>query len=125
MNTIEHVRSALEQTEEVGQFADWFTRVAEIVTKNAELHGFHDANLTKGDRMSLMHSEISEMLEAVREGDPESVKCPGISNEVEELADLVIRAMDYSIYYDLPLAKAILMKAAYNVSRPYKHGKAF
>ena len=42
-----------------------------------------------------------------------------------ELADAIIRIMDFAQEYDLNLADAILAKHEYNKSRPYKHGKAF
>lgn len=40
-----------------------------------------------------------------------------------ELADVIIRAGDDSVDFGLPLIQAILIKMAYNATRPYKHGK--
>jgi NTP pyrophosphatase (non-canonical NTP hydrolase) len=65
------------------------------------------------------------MLEALRAGNPDSLKIPGFSQVEEELADLVIRAMDYAGAHDLALGAAIVAKHAYNVGRPIRHGKEF
>ncbi len=43
---------------------------------------------------ALIHSELSEMLEAVRK-DLQSEKLPGVSGEAEELADVMIRVFDF------------------------------
>jgi len=90
---------------------------------NAVAHGFWE-NPNKGERIALMHSELSEALEAVRKPGPDD-KCPEFSAEVVELADAVIRILDYCEYYGLPIGDAVLAKHTYNVKRPYKHGKAF
>ena len=43
----------------------------------------------------------------------------------EELADTVIRIMDYAFGNDLDIAGAIIAKIEYNKSREYMHGKSF
>jgi NTP pyrophosphatase (non-canonical NTP hydrolase) len=43
----------------------------------------------------------------------------------EELADVVIRIMDYAFGHDFDVAGAILAKIEYNKSREFMHGKAF
>lgn len=78
--------------------------------------GFWESD-NKGEKLALIHSEVSETLEAVRKGDTE--------NEVEELADIVIRVLDYAGYFGFDLAAAIHTKMHRNYLRPYKHGKAF
>lgn len=75
--------------------------------------------------IALMHSELSEALEAMRKGDPASQKIPGFTNLEEELADTVIRIMDFNTEHGLDVGNAIIAKLAYNRSRPYKHGKKF
>lgn len=103
-------------------------------------------------KLALIHSEISEALEAHREGKPiskklnrkvpdEYVKGDGyngcgyvhpvnehaepISLFAEELADAVIRIADLCGHLGIDLGDAIRHKISYNASRPYKHGKAY
>ncbi len=76
----------------------------------------------KLSRIALMHSEASEALEGIRK-DLKDDHLPHRSMEVAELADVVIRIMDYAGAYDLPLAEVVLEKMAYNAGRPFLHGK--
>lgn len=78
-----------------------------------------------GEQMALMHSEISECLEALRKGNPESIKIPEFSMAEEELADAVIRILDHCESKGWNIAKAILAKHKFNHGRPPKHGKLF
>lgn len=75
----------------------------------------------KLSRHDLIHSETSEATEGVRK-DLKDDHLPHRSMEVAELADTVIRILDYAGAYDLPLAEVILEKMAYNTQRPYMHG---
>ena len=76
-------------------------------------------------KIALMHSELSEALEATRNNNPESKKIPGFSHVEEELADCVIRIMDFAGHFGLDLSEAIIAKIEHNSSRPHKHGKKF
>ncbi len=92
------------------------------VTELNKHNGWRDVPATKGDRIALIHSEASELLEWTRqEGNPRSDHIDA-SGEAEELADLIIRAVDYSEVYGIPLASAILEKLEYNAGRGYRHG---
>lgn len=75
-------------------------------------------------KLALIHSEVSECLEAARkEGEVMDKHLTYMPSEAVELADVVIRIMDYAEAYDLPVVDAILDKHEFNSSRPYKHGK--
>jgi len=84
--------------------------------------GFWDSS-NKGEKIALMHSELSEMFEAVRKHNGPSEHIPEFTAEEEELADLFIRGIDYAGAFNLRLAQAIVAKMDFNLSRPYKHGK--
>lgn len=75
----------------------------------------------KASRIALFHSEASEMLEGVRKDLPDD-HLPHRSMEVAELADIVIRILDYAGAYNLPLAEVIIEKMNYNSTRPFMHG---
>jgi NTP pyrophosphatase (non-canonical NTP hydrolase) len=94
---------------------------------NAKAHGFWEKDgspeaTKKAEKIALMHSELSEALEAIRKPS-ESTKCPGFSLEAEELADCLIRILDYCAHYGIPIDEIVRAKHEYNKTRPYKHGK--
>lgn len=75
-----------------------------------------------GEILALMHSELSEALEGHRHGNGPSEHIPEFSAIEEELADVVIRVMDYSQRRGFKTADAIIAKMHFNHSRPYRHG---
>ena len=80
-----------------------------------------DKVLDKMALIALMHSELSECLEGVRK-DLMDDHLPDRKMEAAELADVVLRVMDYCAFYGIPLADIIIEKMVYNESRPHMHG---
>jgi hypothetical protein len=125
------LRIILTKEQIEAQFVCLFELMAEDVHNNAVAHGFWEAdekmdpNASTGLRFSLIHSEVSEALEAVRAGNPPDDKIPEFTSEEAELSDAVIRIMDYGKKKKLRLGEAILAKHKYNIGRPFKHGKNF
>lgn len=76
----------------------------------------------KISKLGLIMSEVAEAMEAVRKNSMDD-KITDMSGEVVELADTIIRILDYCGRYNLPVGEAIIKKLAYNATRPHKHGK--
>lgn len=84
--------------------------------------GFHDTPGNIGERVALIHSEASELLEAYRNGNPPCTKCPELTSAEEEVADIIVRTLDLSYEFGIDVDKAIAAKVAYNEGRPRMHG---
>ncbi len=95
--------------------------------QNSKDHGFW-AEIPNTSRLlaalALMHSEISEVAEVIRK-DPRamSTKCPEITAEAEECADILLRLLDYCGARGIDLGTAAAAKHEYNKGRPHMHGK--
>lgn len=85
------------------------------VHATAQSKGWHDEPVPLPVHLALIHSEVSEALEADRKGF-------GTEKVAEELADVVIRVMDTAAAHGLDLAGALISKMARNKAREYRHG---
>jgi hypothetical protein len=95
----------------------------------------HEANVQKGfwpenkldrnvgEMLALIHSELSEGLEAYRHDNAPDDHLPQYSGLAVELADAVIRILDLDGGLELHVGSALTDKLLYNLSRPYRHGK--
>lgn len=72
--------------------------------------------------LALVHSEVSEAVEAARDSVLGMVHEDKPEGLVVELADVVIRIMHLCGELGLPLEDAIIAKMAFNESRSFKHG---
>lgn len=104
--------------------------ITDLVTEShdrAVRKGFYDPVPSVEQRLCLIHSEVSEALEAYRDRGLESWaredgKPEGVASE---LADVVIRVCDMAGHLGINLAAEIRRKSDFNESRSVRHGKRF
>jgi len=116
------------------------------VHENARSKGFYDYKKNIGEMLALIHSEVSEALEADRNkqycniNSAESNVLMGWIDDIdfqkdykdkvkgsfeEEMADIVIRVMDMCAFKGIDLEYHIRAKMRYNSSRVRMHGKEY
>lgn len=116
---------------------DALNELSKAAYDNAKSKGFHAKD---GDIVSdyarwtvNLHGEVSELWEAARKNAlfdscdkhqsmvelfQDSLTC-----EEEELADIIIRVLDSAGARGINIGRAVLLKMAYNATRPHMHGK--
>ena len=92
------------------------------IHRTALKHGWWDRDRALGEVLMLAVTELSEAMEAYRDGDPASDKIEGYSKVEEELADTIIRVLDLAGKMGYDVDGAIRAKMAFNRTRPYRHG---
>ena len=103
-------------------FAIEFDAVAKEVNNIAIEKGWWKGERNEGELIALMHSELSEALEAIRNGNPPDDKIPEFTGVEAELADVIIRIMDMAAAKGYRVGEAVIAKINYNKNRAYKHG---
>jgi len=112
-------------------------QLAELVHENAVNHGFHPENQAIRDFMANqcnnLHGEVTELWDAWRAGKDGDLcdKCEkmidlglmALTTTEEEIADIIIRALDLAGRLGIDIAACVESKHKYNVTRPILHGK--
>lgn len=83
--------------------------------------GFWQSENT-GEKLMLIVTEISEAMEGARKNSKDD-HLPELDSVPVELADAMIRILDFCGQYKIPIGDIIAMKMEYNLQRPFKHGK--
>lgn len=114
-------------------------KLRDEIHQNAIDHGWWEEERTFGEIIALCHSELSEALEEYRDGiNPNAIyhrlhpdnfkKELGAAKEQKpegipiEMADCIIRILDYCGHAGIDIEEAVRIKHEYNRTRPYKHG---
>jgi NTP pyrophosphatase (non-canonical NTP hydrolase) len=116
---------------------------AKIIHENARNKGFFDTPKNIGEMLCLIHSEVSEALEADRKDRYTTASIRAVNgwhddkyfcesfvtnvkdNFEDELADVMIRVMDLAAFKVIDLEEHIRAKMRFNATREFKHGKKY
>lgn len=109
-------------------FAFKFNKLMVIMYRTAMLKGWHSPSKSFGEQILMMHSELSEIVEAYREenGNANQIWYRPTDDKPEgvpiEFADTIIRIFDTCTLEKINLFRAVIEKAQFNLTRPHRHG---
>lgn len=110
IDAVRGVRAAQSISHQLAEKSGWWTDL-----ETGERIPRERVNL--GEKLCLIHSEISEAMEGARKG-LQDTHLPHLSMLEVELADVVIRIFDLAGFLGLDVSSAMFQKLAYNQSRP-------
>ena len=119
-------RSSISKTNSQ-QDNEFLNELAKKLFIVAQSKGFYKTkSLQMGDYCAKLHGEVSELFEAYRKSQlyqqcdkntPELLTCAE-----EELADVIIQALEISHRLNINIGRAIRVKTEYNKTRSYRNG---
>jgi len=130
------------------------TELSKKIHQGNRSKGFYDDEVNIGEKLALVHSEVSEALEAHRKGHfaglaryrddlLEAADIEGLTMQEsdiafkesfekyvknsfeDEIADVIIRCLDLCGFMDIDIESHVSLKLNYNKLRAYKHGKKY
>lgn len=118
-------------------------QLAQEIYANARAKGFYEEAPSVERRVVLIHAELSEAIEADRVGKYCMAEIRDVDDYLknepdhgikadyerhikgtveEEMADVIIRVLDWAAYNDVDIDAHVRLKMKYNTIREYKHG---
>ena len=99
------------------QMAELLRQFSYWVHLNAADKGWHDKPMVLTELIALKVSELGEAVEWDRKGNPKSDHIPAFSGVEEELADDILRTLDFAEENNLNVIGAMLAKHKFNKTR--------
>jgi NTP pyrophosphatase (non-canonical NTP hydrolase) len=106
--------------------------LAALAHETSKANGFHANSVPVSEFVANLNAEASELWEAYRENrlhEPcdkadrmDELGLASLTCLEEELADLVLRTLDFAQSQGVDIGKAVAVKDAYNSTRGYRHG---
>jgi NTP pyrophosphatase (non-canonical NTP hydrolase) len=106
-------RTIHEQNRTKGFYDRERLRIVDPVTGDVE--GRPENPSLPSEKLLLIVSEVCEAQDALRNNDP--------ANEAEEVADILIRTLDYAAWRGISLDREVWAKLGVNRERPHLHGR--
>lgn len=102
----------------------WLKTFQNYVYNQSVSKGWWGDDTNDGAICARIHGEVSELMEALRYDNPRSDHIE-MSLCEEEIADIILMALEFANYKNWDVCKALLEKTKFNANRPYRHGKKF